>query len=183
MIGTIEREYKIHLNARSDMLLDNLLHERGFESFSQLLDAYFGRATEHAKKRRVFLSFHAEDMQQVQGFRLMGLNKSVGVDFYDKSLDEAVDSENSTYIKKVLSEKIWASQIVVCLIGNGTAWRDWVDWELRKAQEFHRGICGVRLKESRGRRPPFLDQIGAPVARWDMNEIVSAIEEAAAKRS
>src|SRR5258706_5725288 len=68
-VATIERTYRINLNARADMLLGNLLDQRGFESQSQLLDAYFGRLTYHPRKRRIFLSFHAEDKQQVQGFR------------------------------------------------------------------------------------------------------------------
>lgn len=37
----------------------------------QPIDAYRGRATEHASPRRAFLSFHAEDLPQVRGFRLM----------------------------------------------------------------------------------------------------------------
>ena len=68
--GSIERTYGIDLNARSDMLLGNLLVHRGFGSLSQLLKAYRGQASSHARKRRVFLSFDWDDIQQVNGFRL-----------------------------------------------------------------------------------------------------------------
>ena len=69
------------------------------------------------------------------------------------------------------------------LIGDGTAWRDWVDWELDTALRFGKGICGVRLKESRGKAPDILLQMGAPVASWNPEAIIAAIECAAARRS
>jgi len=182
-IDTIERQYGIDLHARGDALLGNLLEDRGFDSLSQLLDAYHGRPAYHVRKRRLFMSFHAEDKAQVAGFRLMARNPNVATDFYDGSLQEAINSEQSTYVKKIIRDKIERASVVVCLIGNGTAWRDWVDWELRTAIELGKGVCAVRLKESRGRTPPVLIEVGAPVARWDVQEIVAAIECAAARRT
>jgi len=166
------------------MLLGNLLEQRGFDSQSQLLDAYYGRLEYHPRKRRVFLSFHAEDKQQVQGFRLMGKNPQMREHaFHESSLSVPINSENGTYLRKVLREKINRCAVLVCLIGNGTAWRDWVDWEIRTAYDLGKGVCGVRLKGSYGRTPPELVANEAPVARWDMKEIVQAVECAAARRS
>jgi hypothetical protein len=183
MVGSIERQYGIQLNARSDMLLGNLLGERGFDSLSQLLDAYYGRLNLHARRRRVFLSFHAEDKKQVAGFRLMVRNPNINLDIYDQGLQEPIGSSRSAYIKKVIRAKIRAASVVACLIGNGTAWREWVDWELKTAVELGKGVCGIRLKESYGRTPPLLKEINAPIARWDIPEIVAAIECAAARRN
>ncbi len=183
-IASIERTYRINLNARADMLLGNLLEQRGFESQSQLLEAYFGRLTYHPRKRRVFLSFHAEDKQQVQGFRLMGQHPHMRDHaFHERSLSIPINSEDGTYLRKALREKIDRSAVLVCLIGNGTAWREWVDWEICTAYELRKGVCGVRLKGSYGRTPPELVERGAPVASWDMDQIVSVIECAAARRS
>lgn len=182
LVKSIEERYGIDLHARGDMTLGNLLEERGFDSLSQLLKAYHGRLTYHSRRRRLFLSFHAEDKAQVSGFRLMALNPNVATDFYDGSLQEPVDSERSSYVRKVVRQKIQRASVVVCLIGNGTAWRDWVDWELHTALEHGKGVCGVRLKGSRGRTPPCLAEISAPVARWDIREIIAAIECAAARR-
>lgn len=183
LVGTVERQYGIDLHARSDMTLGSLLDERGFDSLTQLLQAYQGRLSYHARRRRLFLSFHAEDKPQVQGFRLMAYNPNVETDFYDGSLQEPVNSERSSYIRKVIVERIRRASVIVCLIGNGTAWRDWVDWEIRTGAALGKGICGVRLKESRGRTPPALVEMGAPIARWDMEAIIAVIECAAARRS
>jgi hypothetical protein len=183
-VGSIESQYGINLNARADMLLGNLLRERGFESLSQLLRAYRRNLFEHAKRRRVFISYHAEDQPQIRGFRLMIKNPKVALDIDDEGLQAAINSERSPYIKQRIRPKIEAASIMLCLIGNGTAWRDWVDWELNTAFEMRKGICGVRLKGSYGRTPPLLKEIGAPIAKWgDVHEIIAVIECAAARRS
>jgi Thoeris protein ThsB, TIR-like domain len=70
------------------------------------------------------------------------------------------------------------------LIGNGTASRGWVDWELRKALEFGKGICGVRLRDSRGRVPELLHKVGAPISTtMAVGDVIKVIECAAARRT
>lgn len=183
LVGSVEATYKIALNARSDMKLRTLLEERGFDSLSQFLRAYRGQLAAHAAPRDVFLSFHREDLQQVNGFRLMMANERVALQVSDEPSRFPVGSEKSTYIKRVLRDRISRVDAVVCMIGNGTAWRDWVDWELKTALELHRGICGVRLKGSFGRAPQILGAIDAPVASWSLPKIIAAIECASARRS
>ncbi len=183
LVRTIEEQYGIDLRARGDMTLRTLLDERGFDSLSQFLTAHRGRLTYHAKRRRLFISFDADnDKRQAQGFRLIARNPNVDISFYDGSLRSPVNSNQSSYIKKVLREMISHCSVVVCLIGNNTAWSDWVDWELRTGRELGKGICGVRLKGSHGRTPRALMEINAPVAGWDMEEIVRTIECSAARR-
>jgi antiphage defense system Thoeris ThsB-like protein len=183
LVGSIERKYGIKLNARSGARLGNLLGDRGFASLSELLKAHRGRLDYHASPRRVFLSFHREDLRQVAGVRLMMKNERLALDISDEPNREPVGSERSSYIKRVLRDRIRRVDVVMCLIGDGTAWREWVDWELRTAIEEGRGVCGVRLKGSRGRAPEILKRIGAPVAPWDLPSMIAAIECAAARRS
>lgn len=181
LVGTIEDTYNIDLHARSDMRLDTLLAERGFDSLSQFIQAYRGNLNYHARKRHLFLSYHAEDKQQVRGFKLMTYNPKLDIDFEDEGLQEPINSERAPYIKRRLREKIEKASIVLCMIGNGTAWREWVDWELNLAVQLGKGVCGARLKGSRGRTP--LALANAPVAQWDVTQIIAAIECAAARRS
>jgi hypothetical protein len=184
LTGTIEDTYNINLNTRRDTLLGNLLDDRGFDSLTQLLQAYRGNLREHARKRRIFLSFHYEDVAQVRGFRLMAHNPGLDIEFHDGSIREPVASERSAYIKQVIREKISKASVVLCLVGNGTAWRDWVDWELDTARRLHKGLCGVRLKGARGRSPDLLRELDAFVASWgDTGDIIAAVESAAARRS
>jgi len=113
----------------------------------------------------------------------MAYSPNLPLDFADVSVRSAINSAEGAYLRKVISEKIKKCSIVVCLIGNGTAWREWVEWELETALALGKGVCGVRLKDSRGQAPEILRRAGAPVARWDQREIVAAIECAAARRS
>src|SRR5437867_3274840 len=106
MVGTIEKRYGINLNARGDALLGNLLDDRGFDSLSQLLDAYHGRARSSARKRRLFLSFHGEDRPQADGLRLMAYNPNLDFDFTDDSVRSPINSERGAYLKSVIREKI-----------------------------------------------------------------------------
>lgn len=183
LVSSIERRHGIDLNARSDAKLGNLLDDRGFSSLSELRRAHAGRLEYHASHRRVFLSFHREDLRQVAGLRLMMRNDRIALDISDEPNREPVGSERSSYIKKVLRERIRRVDVVMCMIGNGTAWREWVDWELETALEEGRGVCGVRLKGSRGRTPTILKDLGAPIAPWDLSRMIAAIECAAARRS
>ncbi len=183
LIKTIEARYGIDLNARGDTKLGNLLEKRGFESLSQLLKAYRGDLTSHARKRRIYISFHVEDLSQVRGFKLMAHAPNLEIDFHDGSLREVINSARGSYIKQEIRSIIQKASVVVCLIGNGTAWRDWVEWELKTAFELGKGICGIRLKDSRGRAPQLLRDINAPIASWgNVQELIATIECAAARR-
>jgi hypothetical protein len=183
LIRTIEARYGIDLHARGDTKLGNLLTPRGFDSLTQLLRAYRGELTYHACKRRIYLSFHVEDLAQVRGFRLMARAPKLEIEFHDGSLRDVINSTRGSYIKQQIRSIIQKASVVVCLIGNGTAWRDWVEWELRTAFELGKGICGIRLKDSHGRAPGILTDIGAPIARWgNVQDLISVIECAAARR-
>jgi MTH538 TIR-like domain (DUF1863) len=182
-ISNVEKTYGLDLNARGDMKLGTILRRRGFDSQSQLVRAARGQLTKPARVRKLFLSFHYEDRSQVSGFRLMAYSPNLPIDFTDVSVRSAINSAEGAYLRKVISEKIKRCSVVVCLIGNGTAWREWVEWELETALKLGKGICGVRLKDSRGQSPEMLRRFGAPIAAWDQEAIVAAIECAAARRS
>jgi hypothetical protein len=145
--------------------------------------AYRGNLPYHACKRRIYISFHIEDLPQVNGFRLMARTPNLDIDFYDGSLREEIGSVQGSYIKQRIRSMIHRNSVVVCLIGNGTAWRKWVDWELDTAFALGKGICGIRLKDSRGKTPQLLKEINAPMTRWSsVQDLISVIECAAARR-
>ena len=116
-------------------------------------------------------------------FRQFASDPNVNIEFYDGSLQVSIDSEDAKYIKDNIRKRISRASVLVCLIGNGTAWREWVDWELNCALRRHKGLCGLRFPNSYGRTPSLLKQLKFPIARWNHDEIIAAIECAAAKRS
>ncbi len=183
LVRTFERQHGIDLNVRSDALLGNLLADRGFDSATQLLRAYRLKATTPARRRRVFISFHEEDLRRVQGFRLMCLNPGLELDIYDSSLRVPVASENARSIRNAILYKLRQASVVICLVGDGTGWREWVDWELEQARTMGKGLCAVRINGTYGRVPRLLRELDSPFVSWNAAAIVAAIECAAARRS
>lgn len=165
------------------MKLRTLLSQRGFDSLSQLVKAARGQLTFHPVPRSIFLSFHREDLLQVTGFRLMAQNDRLSLSISEEPARYPVRSDRSAYIKQALRRKIASVDVLICMIGNGTAWREWVEWEIATAIESRVGVCGVRLKGSRGRAPSILHEIGASVASWNVVSMTAAIERAAALRT
>ncbi len=106
----------------------------------------FPRVPFAKKKKRVFLSFRAEDRQQVQGLRLLAANPDYDLEFYDESVRVAVDSWNADYVKKVIREKISRSSVTVCMISALTYTSAWVDWELSESAQKGNNIIAMGLK-------------------------------------
>jgi hypothetical protein len=82
------------------------------------------------KMRRVFLSFKMEDKKQVDGVRLLSWSKTHPLDFYDESVRLAYKSENASYIKMNIKQKIERASVTLCLLGKNTHQSEWVAWEL-----------------------------------------------------
>jgi len=97
-------------------------------------------------KKRVFLSFRAEDRQQVQGLRLLAANPDYDLEFYDESVRIAIDSRDAEYVKRVIREKIGRTSVTVCLIGSLTHTSAWVDWELAESAKKRNKIVAMGLK-------------------------------------
>lgn len=182
-MAVIQKTYGIDFHVRADTKLGNLLRKRRFSTLSKLRVASAGHATRIAEGRRVFVSFHAKDLKKVQGLKLMLQNPRLAFDFYDESVQTPVDSENSSYVRSVIKRKIRSADVLLCLVGNATAWRDWIEWEIRTAASLRKGICAVRLKNSRGPLPPVLRELNVKARKWGLGSLVAAVEQAAANRS
>lgn len=98
------------------------------------------------KKKRVFLSFRAEDRQRVQGLRLLAANPDYDLEFYDESVRVAIDSRDAEYVKRAIREKIARSSVTVCLISNLTYTSAWVDWELEESAQKGNTLIPMALK-------------------------------------
>src|SRR5713226_2016175 len=99
-----------------------------------------------AEKKRVFLSFLAEDREKVAGLRLLAANPNYDLEFYDESLRAAIDSSDADYIKRRIREKISRTSVTVCLITENTHTSGWVNWELKESDEKGNKIVAMALK-------------------------------------
>ena len=126
--------------------------------------------------KHVFLSFVEEDLARVNLFRGQAKNQNNDLEFDDYSVKEPIDSSNAEYIKRLITTKIRAASVTICLLGPTTYTSDWVDWEINKAVELGKKVFGVRLHSDKTcRTPGALAAVGGKVLDWDISAIVKEI--------
>jgi len=95
--------------------------------------------------KRVFLSFRAEDKQQVAGLRLLAANDRFNIEFYDESVRTPYDSTDPAYIRRRIREKISRTTVTVCLVNTLTHTSQWVNWELEESIDKGNAIIAMGL--------------------------------------
>ena len=97
-------------------------------------------------KKRGFISFKAEDKQQVQGLRLLAANPDFDIEFFDESVRREIRSNDNAYVRRKIREKISRSSITICMIGKNTHKSDWVTWELEESFDKGNTVIAMALK-------------------------------------
>lgn len=140
-------------------------------------EALFDSAFEEARRariRNVFISFHVDDEQQVNLLRAQAKNENFDIEFRDYSVKAPFDEKWKTQCK----ERIAQTSMVIVMIGQDTASREAVDWELREAYKQGKKVIGVRIYGDRNDPiPEPLLENKAPVINWDLKEIQRRLDE------
>ena len=118
-------------------------------------------------KRNVFISFAAEDMDEVNLLRAQTKNDNSDIEFNDHSVKEPFDSERAEYIKCKIAERIARISITVVYLSNNTAQSRWVKWEVEKSIELGKKVIAVHSGESyAGKKPSWLTE-NISVVPWN----------------
>ena len=89
-----------------------------------------------------------ENKKQVDGIRLLTWHEHVDLEFFDESVRSAYDSDNASYIRSRIREKINRSSVTVGLLGENTWQSQWVNWELATSLELNKTVLlMVRLAD------------------------------------
>jgi hypothetical protein len=95
-------------------------------------------------KRQVFYSFHFKnDAMRVQQIRNIGAiedNKPVSENDWEEIKKKGDDS-----IKKWINDNMSYRSCVIVLVGEETADREWVQYEIKKAWEDGKGLLGIYI--------------------------------------
>ena len=130
------------------------------------------------KRRRVFLSFQAEDLDSVNLFRGQAKNENSELDFIDFSLRAPFNSENADYIKRGIRDRISASSTTIVLLGKNTHNSEWVDWEIRESLKQNKKVVVVTLvNDSTCKLPNACKEAGLVPVSWNHEEIKRALDE------
>lgn len=123
--------------------------------------------------RFVFFSFDYADVGnfRVNVVRNSWLLKNKQETFVDGSIWETAKGKGDAFLKKLIEEGLNRTSVTAVLIGQGTANRRWVNYEIVKSFERGNGILGVHINRikgkdgyivSRGANP--LDRLGLKVS-------------------
>lgn len=140
--------------------------------------------------RRVFFSFHyQEDIFRVNTIRKSGVvlgNAAAG--FQDASLWEKTKKRGSDAVKKLIDAGLQGTSVTCVLIGQKTANRKFVAYEIEQSVKKGNGLLGIHInnikdikgntKFWRGDVPPALQKYNAPIYDWDRNSFGRWVEEA-----
>jgi len=100
-------------------------------------------------KRRVFFSFHFDDIMRVNNVRNVWKidhpDAQANRSFYDSSLWEARQLEGPEALKRLIREGVAYTPAVCVLIGTATWSRRWVRYEVARSVIDGRGLLAVHL--------------------------------------
>ncbi|POC74841.1 hypothetical protein CRN61_34025 [Vibrio vulnificus] len=98
------------------------------------------------------------------------------IEFKEVSKFEPIDSDNATYIKSRLRQKISDSDIVIGLAGVYASHSDWMVWELDTALNKDIPIIGV-IPRGNVRSSTAVTSRSKEDVRWNTESIVAAIRK------
>lgn len=117
-------------------------------------------------KRQVFYSFHFDnDVMRVQLVRNIGaLEGNVPV---SKNDWETVKKKGSAAVEKWIDDNMKGKSCVVVLIGEQTASRPWVKYEIEKAWKDGKGLLGIYIHNLKDPSTGTCSMGSNPFAQWN----------------
>ncbi len=124
--------------------------------------------------KRVFISYDYEtDGDFVNGIRGMIHNSNVDVDFYDESVKTPINSSDSAYIKRKITDKIERASTLLCIVGRNTNSSEWVEWEVNQAKNLNKTIVFMRRKSDYSSSMPNKVLGYKIIKNWDLDFLES----------
>lgn len=102
--------------------------------------------------RFVFFSFNYEDVKnfKVNVVRNNWLLKNKEETFIDGSIWEKSKTKGSSFIKELIENGLYNTSVTVVLIGQDTANRRWINYEIIKSFERGNGILAIHINKING---------------------------------
>lgn len=96
-------------------------------------------------RRKIFISYHHGGDQPYYD-RFSGVFGDTYEIIYDNSLERRIDSDNVEYVMRHIRENyVTGSSCTLVLCGINTAWRKYVDWEIKATLDMQHGLMGIKL--------------------------------------
>lgn len=123
-----------------------------------------------SKKHNVFISHHGKDDDHVQSLKKRLIDK--GYHIRNGSVDSTKHKDGrippKAVVERLLRRGISWSGTFICLIGEDTHSRSWVDYEIKEALKLGKQIVGIYAYGCKDAIiPDALKKYGGPVIGWN----------------
>lgn len=141
--------------------------------------------------RRVFFSFHYQrDIWRINQIRsIPNITGSAAAGFQDASLWEDAKRKSDAAIKKMIDDALYNTSVTVVFIGNQTANRKYIKYEIEQSIDRGNGVVGIQIHHLKdknqnvdelGETPKLLLDSGFKTYKYvDYEKLANRIEEAA----
>lgn len=128
--------------------------------------------------RRVYFAFDYRDIFKVNQIRRSGeFVPSAVAGFTDASQWEKLKQRQDRVIEAAIDAALERTSVTVVCVGERTASRRWVRYELTESRRRGNGLLGVYLPDESGHpKPPALRD--APLYRWSADRFSDWVEDA-----
>lgn len=131
-----------------------------------------------------FISFASEDEDHVNLLRGQAKNPSTELRFDDFSLKKAIDSDNETYIKTRIRERIKRASITLVYLTNESAASEWVSWEINESLRQGKSIVGIYQGDAPpSKLPSEFQENSLKVVKWSHEKLDKAIQSELDKKN
>jgi hypothetical protein len=128
-----------------------------------------------AKEYKIFISHSWQYTDTLEALRTLLNERGYFSAIYEESTkDKPINSENESYVKTKLAQKIGGSNVILALAGVYASHSSWIQWELDKAIELGTPIIGV-IPWGQDKISTIVSSRSIVDVRWNTESIVSAI--------
>lgn len=130
-------------------------------------------ASSKPRIRNVFISFSVVDEGQINLLRSQAKDPRYDLEFRDYSVKEPFDEKWKTNCR----ERISQTSATIVAIGQDTAEREAVNWEIEESYRQGKKVIGVRISKERNDPIPIpLREHSAPIVNWNLDEIKEQLD-------
>lgn len=128
-----------------------------------------------AKEYKIFISHSWQYTDTLEALRnLINTRGYFNATYEESTKDKPINSNDESYIKRRLAQKIGNSDVILALAGVYASHSSWMQWELDKAIELGIPVIGV-IPRGQDRISTIVSSRSVVDIKWNTESIVSAI--------
>ncbi|MBN2123790.1 MAG: TIR domain-containing protein [Deltaproteobacteria bacterium] len=128
---------------------------------------------------RIYVSHEKEDRGALRAFMMLPSTMHFDFRFLDRSLVDPEKEKDPEYVRRLIRDRLHATDATVVLIGASTRESEWVGYEIQESIKRGNALLGIRAEGQGGAGlPPALEEAKAKVIDWAPHEFKAAVEEA-----